>query len=239
MSDLKTFEYDGHVFTFYFEENRVILGSATNERAAISQDETGTINIPPHILYNDKVYDVYGTSVYSFYAVKITKLIFPYTLKTLAGTTCESMPNVEYIDLSKTKIPKIAGYTFQYCEKLKTLLLPPTITALDSSSLQSCSSLKSITISPTLKTIASDFCTISCLATIFYCGNYDNGLSLPSAISTIYVPKSYTSTTFNGKEVRMISTNCHYNIKTCPYKNSSTLLITKLLLFIFILLVIK
>ena len=218
MVDLKTFEDSGHIFTYYLENGRVYLGTTTSEQQTLPKDTTGTIDIPPHIIYDNQVYDVYGTSVYSFYGVMITKLIFPHTLRSLAGTTCESMPNIEYIDLSRTKIPSIGDYTFQYCRKLKTLLLPETVTSIGASSLQECESLKSITISPFLTSFDNNFCTNNCLTTIIYCGSYYNDLILPSKINTIYVTKSYEGTTFYGKEIQRVSAECCFSLPTCQHQ---------------------
>ena len=214
---IKTFTHNNIEYSYFQTSDGIRwLGTGVNTQPAVDRDTTGTLVLPNFIEENGEKFPLTHVSQYSFRFVKIKKLIFPSTLTFLADAGCEQIEEVEYIDLSTTKITTILQFTFSRCFRLKTLLLPLSISSLGEYSLQDTKELKFLTISSKLKEIHSGFCYINCyLDTIFYCGTDDNGLKLPSIVKNVIVPKNYLSETFSDINITRSLSNCIYRMPTC------------------------
>ena len=70
--------------------------------------------------------DIKGFSGTSFVNITIN---FP--LKTILSHAFRSCPNLEYVDLSCTKVTAICNAIFHGSPKLKTVILPPLLRSID------------------------------------------------------------------------------------------------------------
>lgn len=217
MPHLKTFIYDNIEYTYYFNGSTPFLGSDTNQKSAIDRSIDGTLSLPNFINDGDKLYPLEYLSAYSFYACSLSHLTLPNTVKGIAGGSFESMRNLISIDLSQCKITYIPGFLFSNAVQLETILLPPTIESIGNYSFQNVQKVKFLTISPKLQSIHQTFCPSgSCgIETVFYCGSFDNGLTLPDTVTHVIVPRNYQGETFSNIKVNRTASLCVYNVKTC------------------------
>ena len=215
MPEYKTYTYNGVQYTYYFDNSGTpYLGTNTQNRTAVDPSLKGSLTLPDFIVDEGKKYLLEHISWYAFFHTSLTKLVFPSPLKYVAGGCCESMGSLEYVDLSLTKLTYINGFFFSGCGKLKTVLLPPSITRLYNYSFQFAYSLKFLTIYPNMKLIPNVFSPYDpChLETIFYCGTFDNGLKLPSSITKVIVPRNYQGEKFSNLSVERTSSKCAFQI---------------------------
>jgi hypothetical protein len=132
---------------------------------------------------------VIGANAFS-YCFSLTQVILPPTLKTI-GTyafsycsslssldlpgTLESISNYAFLEcralesvnwpLSLAEAPKLGDSAFGVCQRLRTVILPPTLAAIGSSAFASCTSLESINLPPALTSIGN-YAFSSCAALV-------------------------------------------------------------------------
>lgn len=80
-------------------------------------------------------------------------LSLPASVKTLGNDAFFCCDNLKVVDLSKTQIECIEGYTFSYCHNLETVLLPESLHSIQISAFYDCKNLGDIELPPNLHTI--------------------------------------------------------------------------------------
>ena len=229
--NINYFTNDGVEYCFTFIGDIPYIGSNSKTQPAISKDQQGKLIIPSYFQYDDKTYPITHFSQYSFYLVEVKDIIFPKTTVKLSGAVCEKMPNLEFVDLSRTKIEKIYGYCFSQCLKLKTILLPISLQVIGNNSFLNVATLTKLLIYEALTEIHSEYSSEHPLQEIYYCGKSDNGLSLPSSVTRVFVPNNYIGETFSSIQVVRTITNCDLKFTCNPQIHFITY---KLCCFIFV-----
>ena len=214
MTELHYFTDNNIQYYFTFIDDIPYLGSNSNDKSAVERSLTGTLSIPSSFTYEGTTYSITHFAQYAFYQVQYKELIFPKTSIKLSGAVCESMPNLEFVDLSRTKIDTIYGFCFSKCLKLKTILLPISLKVIEKDSFEDSTTLTKLFIYESLTTIDSEYSSNHPLKTIYYCGKRSNGLILPSTINRVFVPYYYSEDTFSGIKVTKTITNCMFE-STC------------------------
>lgn len=130
--------------------------------AAINDDISGDITIPPQVVWNETTYTVKEIEEYGFdwcvgltsvtipntvttiragafyYCSGITSLTIPGSVTTIEGDAFNHCEKLESIDLSATSLEKINDYTFNNCSKLSTVKLPNTLTSIGDAAFMGC-----------------------------------------------------------------------------------------------------
>lgn len=130
--------------------------------AAINDDISGDITIPPQVVWNETTYTVKEIEEYGFdwcvgltsvtipntvttiragafyYCSGITSLTIPGSVTTIEGDAFNHCEKLESIDLSATSLEKINEYTFNNCSKLSTVKLPNTLTSIGDAAFMGC-----------------------------------------------------------------------------------------------------
>lgn len=130
--------------------------------AAINDDISGDITIPPQVVWNETTYTVKEIEEYGFdwcvgltsvtipntvttiragafyYCSGITSLTIPGSVTTIEGDAFNHCEKLESIDLSATSLEKINEYTFNNCSKLSTVILPNTLTSIGDAAFMGC-----------------------------------------------------------------------------------------------------
>jgi Leucine-rich repeat (LRR) protein len=86
-------------------------------------------------MYNDILY-LNGETIES--------LIFPYEYYDTTSYHVRGLPNLKYLDLSKTKISTVTPHYAYNANKLQTLLLPETLTRIRVMAFDHCTALSEI-----------------------------------------------------------------------------------------------
>jgi uncharacterized repeat protein (TIGR02543 family) len=80
----------------------------------------------------------------------------PENITNIPSTAFASCGKLSSIDLSKTGIGHIGTYAFESCSSLTTMVLPATVTTIESTAFRSCTGLNSITLPENLERIDSE-----------------------------------------------------------------------------------
>ena len=75
---------------------------------------------------------------------KLKKIKFPSNLKQIDSNACRDLFNITKINLGDTKIETIGTYVFSYCQNLQKIILPSTLTKINSYAFRYCYKLQDV-----------------------------------------------------------------------------------------------
>jgi len=148
------------------------------------------------------------------------KVVIPKTVKEIGGSAYEDCINLTSVTFeSVSPLEKIAGGTFRNCHSLSAIIIPDSITSIQSYAFSGCSSLESLVIPSSVISIeGSTFEGCSSLKSVVFLGSVEprssggvngrvNAFGSCDALNYVCVPPDYTSLSFCGKDVYFSSSS--------------------------------
>lgn len=169
---------------------------------------SGEVVIPSSISYDSKTYSVSMIEESVFEDKNITSITIPdsvTSIERLAFDSCDKLVSVLFT--GTPKITEIPDYAFRFCDALKNINIPSSVTRIKMDAFEGCSSLTTITIPSGVTSIAgSAFVGCSSLTEINVDGNntnfsdIDGVLFNKAQVEILKYPAGKTATTYDIPE---------------------------------------